>query len=120
MSFALWACLIFSADPQPADAVIVAPREFLAALKPLIEHRQQQGHRFAYVPAGASCEQTRAAIRGVASGGGLKYVLIVGDADPTTPGTERHGGRSLQSATRAVPTHLHPAVVNVNYGSEPH
>src|SRR5262245_29343909 len=112
MSLALLACLVLAADAQPPDAVIVAPRDFLPALKPLVDHRQQQGHRFAYVPNGGSAAEIRGAIRGAAAGGALKYVLIVGDAEPAA-----HTNPAL--AARCVPTHLRPAVVNVKWGSEP-
>src|SRR5215831_7871522 len=99
MSFALIAFLLIAADAQSPDAVIVAPREFVPALQPLIEHRQQQGHRFAYVSGGGSAESIRGGIRRVAASGALKYVLIVGDAEPATRATPA-------IAARCVPTHL--------------
>src|SRR4029079_19347111 len=96
----------------PPDAVIVAPREFMPALKPLVEHRQQQGHRFVQVTNSGSAAEIRAAIRRIAAAGALKYVLLVGDADPAA----RVNG---QIAGRSVPTHLQSATVNVDWGSEP-
>jgi hypothetical protein len=75
MSSALLALLLLSADPQPADVALIAPRELLPALRPLVEHRQSQGHRFTQID-------------------------------------------SNQSAGSG-PTHLHKAVVNVRWGSEP-
>ena len=72
MSIALFALLLLSAEPQAADAVIVAPREFIPALQPLIEHRQQQGHRFAFVSSGGSAADIRMGVRRAAAGGGLK------------------------------------------------
>jgi hypothetical protein len=103
---------LIAADSTPVDAVIVAPREFLPALQPLVDHRQQQGHRFAYVPTSSSATEIRAGIRRWATGGNLKYVLIVGDAEPSA--------RANAAVTaRSVPTHLEPAKVNVKWGSEP-
>src|SRR5438132_1668306 len=73
-------CLLLAAEASPPDAVVVAPREFLSALQPWIEHRQQQGHRLAYLASGGTAAEIRAGIRKAAAGGALKYVLIVGDA----------------------------------------
>src|SRR5438045_2130612 len=115
MLSAILACLLVPSVNPPslsADAIIVAPREFLPTLKPLIEYRQKQGHRFAYVPTSARPDEIRAAIRNIARSGELKFILIVGDAEPaarTNPAV----------AARCVPTQLIPATVNVKYGSEP-
>jgi hypothetical protein len=112
MSSVLLALVLFAADPPRADAAIVAPREFLPALQPLVEHRQAQGHRFTHIDGAQPADAIRSAIRQSASGGGLKFVLIVGDAEPAA--------RSDSAArARSVPTHLHKAVVNVRWGSEP-
>ena len=54
----------------------------------------------------------RVAIRNVAASGKLKYLLLVGDAEPAAR-------VNAAVAARCVPTHLHPAVVNVKWGSEP-
>src|SRR5947208_1110908 len=95
----LLACMVLAIDPPPVDAVIVAPREFLPALQPLVDHRQQQGHRFAYLSNGGSAAEIRAGIRRIAAGGKLKYVLIVGDAEPAAR-------NAPAIAARCVPTHL--------------
>src|SRR5262245_42766444 len=110
MASVLLAFSLFAAE-QPPDAVIVAPREFLAALQPLVEHREQQGHRIAYLRNSGSPGEIRAGIRKLAASGRLKYVLIVGDAEPS-------GRANPVVAARCVPTHLQPAVVNVKWGSE--
>ena len=90
------------------DAVIVAARDFLPALEPLIQQRQRQGHRLALVPAGQSAEATRRAIRQVAAdaGGNLKFVLLVGDSKPQPAADPR-------LAARNIPAHLHPAEVEM-------
>jgi peptidase C25-like protein len=112
MSSVFLACLLVAAEPQPVNAVIIAPREFLPALQPLVEHRQQQGHRFAYLSNTGSPADIRAGIRKLAAAGDLKYVVIVGDAKPAAR-------VNAAVAARCVPTHLQPAVVNVKWGSEP-
>src|SRR5438876_792811 len=81
----LLACMLLAIDPPPVDAVIVAPREFLPALQPLVDHRQQQGHRFAYLSNGGSAAEIRAGIRRIAAGGQLKYVLIVAGVGGFSP-----------------------------------
>ena len=112
MPSAILALFLLAADPQAADAVIVAPRDFYPALQPLIDHRQEQGHQFALMSNSGSADQIRAAIRKVAAGGKLKHVLIVGDAEPAAR-------VDAKVAARCVPAHLHKAVVNVKWGSEP-
>ena len=115
MLSALLACLLVPSVSPPslaADAIIVAPREFLPALNPLIEHRQKQGHRFAYVPTSSRPDEIRTAVRSIARSGELKFVLIVGDAEPAAR-------LNPTIAARCVPTQLIPAAVNVKYGSEP-
>jgi len=112
MLTAIFACLLLGAETPPVDAVVVAPREFLQALQPLVEHRQRLGHRFAHVANAGSAAEIRAGIRRIAAGGGLKYVLVVGDAEPA-------GRVNGAVAARCVPAHLEPAVVNVKFGSEP-
>ncbi len=109
----LFACLLIGAEAPPVvDAVVVAPKEFLPALQPLVEHRQRQGHGLAHVANTGSATEIRAGIRRIAAGGGLKYVLIVGDAEPSA---KMNGA----VAARCVPVHLEPALVNVKWGSEP-
>src|SRR5436190_3566671 len=82
MLSAIVSCLLLAAEPLQPDAVVVAPREFLSALQPWVEHRQQQGHRLAYLANGGTAVEIRAGIRKAAAGGALRYVLIIGDAEP--------------------------------------
>ena len=112
MSCTFLALLLLTAEPLAADAVIVAPREFLPALQPLVEQRQKQGHRFVYVPNGPTPEAIKSGLREAAKAHPLKFVLLVGDAEPAA----RVDGRV---AARCVPVHLERAVVNVKWGSEP-
>jgi hypothetical protein len=96
----LLACLLVTAEGPPADAAIVAPRELLPALAPLVEQRERQGHRFASIASSGTASAIREAIGQVAARGSLKYVLLVGDVG------------------RGPPAHQVGAVVNVRWGSE--
>jgi len=112
MYAALLAALI--AAPQPApDTAVVCPLEFREALGPWLEHRRRQGHRPVLLSSDGSPAQIRQRIRAVARGGHLRFVVLVGDADP---------GLFVNSEFRArcVPTHHAKARVNVLWGSEPH
>lgn len=110
MAYLLFACLLVTAERPGADAVVVAPRDFLPALAPLIEQREKQGHRLAIVSSTESAESIQAAIRELAGSGPLKHVLLVGDAGALA--------RQASSAGLSVPTIAEAAVVNVQYGSE--
>ncbi len=115
MNTALLLLSLFAAGEKvdgPIDAIVVCPKEFVPALDPLLAHRHAQGHRFAYVPSTWSPVEIRDAIRKAAKSGGLKYVLLVGDADPAAETDPAVRARSL-------PTHRAPAKVNVRWGSEP-
>ena len=97
---------------HPIDTVVVCPRDLQAALTPWIAHRQAQGHTLAVVDRTDSAYKIRSDIRSAAEGGKLRYVLLVGDADPRAHFDER---------TRRVSTttYLAKAHVNVRWGSEP-
>jgi len=99
--------------PQAApDTVVVCPAAFLEALEPWIEHRRGQGHSLVMLPNTESPQEIRQRIRDVAAGGRLRFVVLVGDAEP---------GMDSDPALRArcVPVHLAKAEVNVLWGSEP-
>lgn len=110
MSLVLFACLLVTADGSAIDAAVIAPRELVPALQPLIEHRQHQGHRLAVITSGGTADSIRGTIKQLAASGSLRYVLLVGDSDA--------GPRRLPIAIAAPPANLVPAVVNVQYGSE--
>jgi hypothetical protein len=100
------------ATPDGPDTVVVCPRTFCAALEPWIEHRRQQGYRPVWVANTLPAEGIRDAIRRAARSGPLRYVLLVGDAEPAA-------SRDSEVRARCVPTHLTQAKVNVRWGSEP-
>lgn len=108
----LLALLLLAASPQAADTAVVCPAEFRAALNPWLEYRGLQGHRIAVISNLPSAEEIRAELRRVAEGGRLRYVLLVGDADPAAKA-------NAALRRRTVPTHHAQAVVNVKFGSEP-
>jgi hypothetical protein len=92
-----------------ADTVVVCPQEFRQPLQPWLEHRQAQGRRIAVVDTGTA-DQVRSRIRDAAEGGQLKFVVLVGDADPALY-------RDAAVRARCVPAHYSQAVVNVKFGS---
>jgi hypothetical protein len=112
MSFCLLA-LVLLATPEPApDTVVVCPREFLGALGPWLEYRASQGHRVERVSNLGTPQEIRTAIRAAAKGGKLRFVVLVGDADPAMR-------LDARIRARCVPTHHAAAKVNVHWGSEP-
>ena len=115
-------CLALAADPAPAqntaaaeeapDAVVICPRTFVSALEPLLAHRHAQGHRFTYVPNNWSPAEIKAGIKKAADRGKLKYVLLVGDAEPGA-------ATNVLTRQRCIPAYYVDAKVNVKFGSEP-
>jgi hypothetical protein len=99
-------------QPAPVyDTIVVCPAEFVDALAPWVNHRARQGHRLVRVRADQSAEAIRADIRRVAKRGGLKFIVLVGDA--------RVGQPEPALAARTIPPHLARAKVNIHWGSEP-
>lgn len=118
-----------SPETAPPDTVVVCASDYLQAMQPWIDHRQQQGHTLAFVPSGTSAEKIRQAIRQANSQGTVRWILLVGDAgaDRTAPdrtgadryGPDRHGPDRTGAGRRTIPAHHVEAVVNVRFGSEP-
>ncbi|MEQ8785461.1 MAG: C25 family cysteine peptidase [Pirellulaceae bacterium] len=107
----LLSLFVAAAPAEGVDTVVVCPAEFRAALAPWVEHRQAQGHRLAFVDNRGGADEIRAAIRRLAAGGALRFVVLVGDADPAA-------ATDARVAARSVPTHLAKARVNVHFGSD--
>ncbi|MEX0818385.1 MAG: C25 family cysteine peptidase [Pirellulaceae bacterium] len=105
------ALLLIGAEPL-ADTVVVCPAAFQDTLRPWVQHREMQGHRLAFVSNEQSSTAIRDDIRSVADAGGLRAIVLVGDADPRA---------STDAALRAIttPTFQAAAKVNVLWGSEP-
>jgi hypothetical protein len=112
MSLLLATSLLLLGADSAADTVVVCPPSFKEALQPWVLHREDQGHRFAYVSNEQSANAIRDDIRRVASSGDLRAIVLVGDADPRA---------NTNAAFRAVstPTFQATAKVNVLWGSEP-
>jgi hypothetical protein len=111
-----WILFALSAAPaeraEAPDTVVVCPPQFAEALRPWVEYRRQQGHRFVFVPGTRSADEIRAAIREASRAGGLGSIVLVGDADPEM-------FRDLAVRQRCVPTHKAEARINIRWGSEP-
>ena len=143
MTFAAF-FVICSALGAARDTAIVCPHEFSAALRPWVEFRESQGHQVTFLSNSADANEVRGAIRGLAAAGGLRYLLLVGDAAAVSleahvdaNGSPKLDGlpaprSSLQRLTAGgpnsppagiaghVPTRHVRAKVNVRWGSEPH
>jgi len=86
--------------------------EFRPALKPWLDYRAKQGHRFLLIDNRQTPLNLRKSIRDIARSGKLKTVVIVGDAAPTA-------GESGDVSSRLTPAPLLKAKVNIHFGSEP-
>jgi hypothetical protein len=106
-----WLLLSLVVLPGQADTVLVCPPALRAAIEPWREYRAGQGHRIAVVSGGLSAGETRDAVRRVAKGGKLQFIVLVGDVDSGSP-------RESSSRPCCVPTHYVPAKVNLRWGSE--
>lgn len=107
------ALLLWCLATTPAgnvDTLVVCPAEFRQALQPWLEHRQAQGHLIELLDNEGTALDVRDRIRGAARGGGVKFLVLVGDAEPALY-------RDAQVRARCVPTHYREAVVNVRFGS---
>jgi hypothetical protein len=93
------------------DVAVVCPAEFREALRPWVEFRQSQGHVLAFVSNLDTEEAIRDQIRTLARGGKLKWVVLVGDANPAMD-------RQAAVRRRCVPAHHQAACVDVEWNSE--
>ena len=107
------AALALCAGPTTGpDTVVVCPLPFLRVLDPWIAHRERQGHRLALVSNLLSPAEIRDAIRAAAKPGRLRYVLLIGDAEPAAD-------QDPEIRARCTPTYLAKAKVNIRWGSAP-
>ena len=110
MQSAILVWMLCVAPEAAVDTVVVCPAEFREALAPWIAHRQDQGRRIAVVSNLKSSDELRAEIRRLARASALRYLVLVGDADPAMT-----NDRAVRR--RSVPVHHSRAVINVRYGS---
>ncbi len=119
-----------AASPRDADrsdapdVAVVCPPEFRPALAPWVDFRTKQGHRVALLASNGSAAEIRQRIGGLSKQGKLKFIVLVGDADPAAdPAAERDEARddARDDATRrpTIPTHHAPSKVGIHWGSEP-
>ncbi len=117
LSVLLPALLALLASPglgnEAPDVAVVTARQFRETMQPWIRYRQGQGHRVAVVAGDRSLPEIRRELQDLARGGRLRYVLLVGDADPAMYA-------DAEVRARSVPTGYAEAKVNVLWGSEPH
>jgi Peptidase family C25 len=106
-----FALTLIAAVPM-TDTIVVCPESFREALQPWVQHREAQGHRFAFVSNEQSSAEIRAEIRRIARSSPVEAIVLVGDADPLAS-----RGPSLRRVT--TPTFAAKAKVNVLWGSEP-
>jgi hypothetical protein len=100
-----------TATESAPDVAVVCPTEFRAALAPWLEFRKGQGHLIQIVASDGSTEQIRERIRAAAKPGKLRFVLLVGGANPrlnSDPAVRR----------RSIPPHLESAKVVIRWGPE--
>ena len=100
------------AAATPVDTVVVCPAEFRPALKPWVEYRTAQGHAIAFVDPTGTAEAIAERVRQQAKTPGVRFVVLVGDAEP-------HANAPAAARARCVPTHVAKAKVNIHWGSEP-
>lgn len=110
MTIAWLVLLLAQPAPDDYDVVVVCPAVLRPSLAPWLEHRTQQGHRIDLVSGDQEPTEVRRQIQQANRRGGLRYVVLVGDAEPNA------GGKGLGAC---VPPHYFPARVNVHWGSEP-
>jgi len=104
--------LVLSAPAAQPDVVVVCPPPLRAALEPWAAYRTHQGHVLAFVSQVGNAEDIRGRIREVAKGGKVRFVVLVGDADP-------RAADDPAVRARCVPVHYAKAKVNTLWGSEP-
>lgn len=113
MYAALLLTLALSGDVSTApDVVVVCPFVLRPALEPWLEYRREQGHQIAVVEGAQAAERIRDEIRQHARGRRLRWVVLIGDAEP-------NAHLDLNVSARSTPTRHIDAKVNVKWGSEP-
>ena len=79
---------------------------------PWIAHRTAQGHDLVFVPCTLSAEEIRSAIREQAQASPVKFVVLIGDAEPA-------GAWEPSVRARCVPAFMAEAKVNIRWKSPP-
>ncbi|MCA9240980.1 MAG: hypothetical protein KDA37_12305 [Planctomycetales bacterium] len=98
----------------PADTLVLASREYHAALAEWVDFRVEQGHVVQIVEPAVSADLVREQIRESAGGGALRYVVLIGDA----PVRQEAGAANAAPGTAPIP--YVSSRVNVAWGGAPH
>jgi hypothetical protein len=93
-------------------AVVVGPSDWLPAMAAWIDHRQRQGYHLVFVDGRLSSDRIRSAIGEAAAKGRLRYVVLIGDADPRM-------ATDAEIRAHSVPTFFAQAQITPRWGSEP-
>ena len=101
------------ADPDAEAVIVVCPPDFLSALAPWIEYRQEQGYHLVHVDSRLTSVEILTTIRKYAIRRPVSYVVLVGDADLQM---------ALYPAIRkvSVPTFVVASEINAELGVEAH
>ena len=111
--FASLLTLVLAIPSAGPDVAVVCPPAFRESLQPWLVRRRHQGYSVVLLSNDGTEDQIRRRIRQAARPGGLRYVVLVGDADPAA-------GHNPLLRSRGVPTFRAEAKVNVLWGSPPH
>lgn len=115
MKFTGWLLLLGAASyASAADTLVVAPAEMQPAMGDWLEYRRAQGRSIVVADAPRDFLSLQTLVRGAASQGALRYVVLVGDAPV------RLASRNTALAPGVTPTGYAPAVVNRAWGGAPH
>ncbi len=96
---------------SPPDVAVVCPNEFRAVLNPWLEFRRSQGHIIEIISNDGPPQEIRDRIRSAAKPGTLRFVLLVGGANPrmdVDPAIRQ----------RSIPAHFQRAKVVDRWGPE--
>ena len=93
------------------DTVVVCPGEFREALTPWLEFRESRGHSVQLVSNEGTPDQIRERIRKAGEPTTIRFVLLVGSANPRL-------GLAPDVRRRSVPTHYQTAKVVDRWGPE--
>jgi hypothetical protein len=111
MSAILYSVTLLLGAGDSVDALVLCPEPLQASLAPWVQYRQQQGYQLRVVAPDATAEGIRQTIRREAERGGLRYLVLVGDA-------QAQDAASTSRVAVSLPAAYIPAKVNRQWGSE--
>ncbi len=93
------------------DTVVVCPSEFRESLSPWLELRKSQGHTIQIVSNEGTPEQIRQRIRTAGGRAAVRFIVLIGGANPQL-------SADPEVRRRSIPTHLQAATVVNHWGPE--